>query len=45
MTGKRERKVYSSPTLVRYGDLAGITAGGVGSVVETGGGNTNKKPG
>jgi hypothetical protein len=35
---------YSAPKLIRYGDMAQLTAGGMGSMAESGTKASNKHP-
>lgn len=41
--GKSDLK-YSAPKLIRYGDMAQLTAGGMGSIAESGDKSGTKHP-
>ena len=38
------KRAYSAPKLVAYGDMALLTKGGAGSVVEVGNQNSKERP-
>jgi hypothetical protein len=43
-SNRKSDSKYSAPKLVVYGDMASLTASGVGSKTETPSGMTGKKP-